>query len=35
MRENNGPNKNPEYREKQTREAWQVIEGFLTRALKG
>jgi carboxymethylenebutenolidase len=34
MRENNGPLKNPEYRETQTREAWQIIEGFLERALK-
>jgi carboxymethylenebutenolidase len=34
MRPNNGPKKNPEYREKQTDDAWQQIFAFFDKTLK-
>jgi carboxymethylenebutenolidase len=35
MRENNGPNKNPEYREEPAKAAWKEIHGFFAKTLKG
>jgi carboxymethylenebutenolidase len=35
MRENNGANKNPEYREAQTKDAWQRIDRFFAKTLAG
>jgi hypothetical protein len=35
MRQMNGPNKNPEYRETQTADAWKLIDQFFLRELAG